>query len=81
MTQRETQVLQLILNGYAIKAIAEKLEIRPEIVKNHRKNIYTKRDVRSQGEVFHLFIGSLRMTTPHSPSDPLTNYLLPTSQT
>ncbi len=35
LTQRETRVLQLILNDYAIKAITEKLEIRPEIVKHH----------------------------------------------
>ncbi|MBN0987561.1 response regulator transcription factor [Amphritea pacifica] len=77
LTQRETQILQLILRGYAVKYIAEKLEISPETIKHHRKNIYAKLDINSQAEMFHLFIDSLRMVTPDSPPDPLTNYLKP----
>lgn len=75
LTPREAQVLQMILRGYAIRLIARKLDISPETIKHHRKNIYAKLDVSSQGEVFHLFIDSLRMITPNSPPDPLTNYL------
>ncbi|WP_417227279.1 response regulator transcription factor [Amphritea sp.] len=77
LTQRETQILQLVLRGYAVKYIAQKLEISPETIKHHRKNIYAKLDINSQAEMFHLFIDSLRMVTPDSPPDPLTNYLKP----
>ena len=80
LTQRETQILQLVLRGYAVKYIAQKLEISPETIKHHRKNIYSKLDINSQAEMFHLFIDSLRMVTPDSPPDPLTNYLKPPSQ-
>lgn len=79
LTQRETQILQLVLRGYAVKYIAEKLEISPETIKHHRKNIYAKLDINSQAEMFHLFIDSLRMVTADSPPDPLTNYLKPPS--
>lgn len=77
LTVRETQVLQLKLRGYATKYIAQKLGITPETIKHHRKNIYTKLDINSQAEMFHLFIDSLRMVTPDSPDDPLANYLQP----
>lgn len=80
LTQRETQILQLVLRGYAVKNIAQKLEISPETIKHHRKNIYAKLDINSQAELFHLFIDSLRMVTPDSPPDPLTNYLKPPGQ-
>ena len=80
LTQRETQILQLVLRGYAVKYIAQKLEISPETIKHHRKNIYAKLDINSQAEMFHLFIDSLRMVTPDSPPDPLTNYLKPASK-
>lgn len=77
LTQRESQILQLVLRGYAVKSIAQKLGISTETIKHHRKNIYAKLDIGSQAELFHLFIDSLRMVTPHSPADPLTNYLKP----
>jgi len=77
LTDRETQVLQLKLRGYAAKYIAEKLGITLETVKHHRKNIYAKLDIGSQAEMFHLFIDSLAMVTPDSPADPLTNYFKP----
>ncbi|MEH6443531.1 MAG: helix-turn-helix transcriptional regulator [Oceanospirillaceae bacterium] len=77
LTQRESQILQLILRGYAAKYIAQKLTISAETIKHHRKNIYAKLDINSQAELFHLFIDSLRMVTPDSPADPLTNYLKP----
>jgi DNA-binding CsgD family transcriptional regulator len=77
LTQRESQILQLVLRGYAVKSIAHKLTISTETIKHHRKNIYAKLDINSQAELFHLFIDSLRMVTPDSPADPLSNYLKP----
>ena len=75
LTQRETQVLHMILRGYAVKHIAQKLSISPETIKHHRKNIYAKLDINSQAEMFHLFIDSLRMMTPGTTGDPLAGYL------
>jgi DNA-binding CsgD family transcriptional regulator len=77
LTQRESQILQLMLRGYAVKYIAQKLAISTETIKHHRKNIYVKLDINSQTELFPLFIDSLRMVTADSPADPLTNYLKP----
>lgn len=60
LTPGECRVLQLILHGYSIKFIAEKLENSVETIKYHRKNIYTKLDVSTQSELFYLFIASLK---------------------
>ncbi|MBY4678168.1 helix-turn-helix transcriptional regulator [Marinobacterium arenosum] len=77
LTLREMDILQLILRGNSIKAVAQRLEISPETVKRHRTNIYAKLDISSQSELFHLFIDSLRTVTADSPADPLVNYLAP----
>jgi len=77
LTPRETQIVHLFLRGYALKAIAQKLDISPETIKHHRKSIYTKLDIGSQSEMFYLFIDSLRMVTVDSPADPLVKYLAP----
>jgi ATP/maltotriose-dependent transcriptional regulator MalT len=42
LTQRESGVLQLIANGLSNKRIAQRLEITPETVKSHAKNIFFK---------------------------------------
>lgn len=72
LTPRECEVLQLILHGCSIKFVAKKLGNSLETIKHHRKNIYTKLDVRSQAELFYLFIASIK-SMPHSTTaDPLT---------
>jgi ATP/maltotriose-dependent transcriptional regulator MalT len=42
LTQRESGVLQLIANGLSNKRIAQRLDITPETVKSHAKNIFFK---------------------------------------
>jgi len=72
LTPRECKILQLILHGYAIKVIAQKLENSLETIKHHRKNIYLKLDISSQAELFYLFITSLKAMPHNCIADPLT---------
>lgn len=72
LTPRECKILQLILHGYSVKVIAQKLENSLETIKHHRKNIYLKLDVSSQAELFYLFIASLKAMPHSSEADPLT---------
>ena len=75
LTDRETQVVQLFLHGHSTRSIAERLGISPETVKLHRKNSYSKLDVRSQAELFYLFIDSLSSLDNYTGGDPLVGYL------
>ena len=72
LTERESEVMQLLLRGHSTKSIAERLRISPETVKLHRKHSYAKLDVSSQAELFHLFIDALGS---YRGGDPLTGYL------
>ncbi len=76
LTPKECEILQLVLHGYSPKSIAEKLDNSQETIKHHRKKIYTKLDVSTQAELFHLFISSLRnMPTNTGNIDPLELYI------
>ena len=59
LTERETEVANLILRGYSSEAIGLTLEIRPSTVKMHRKHLYKKLQISSQAELFALFLDSL----------------------
>lgn len=72
LTPRESKIIHLILHGYSIKYIADKLENSIETIKHHRKNIYIKLDVSSQSELFYLFIASLKAMPEGALVDPLT---------
>jgi DNA-binding CsgD family transcriptional regulator len=75
LTPKECEILQLILQGNSIKAVADKLNNSQETIKHHRKKIYTKLDVTSQAELFHLLISSLRYISNTSTDiDPLQAY-------
>ncbi|HET8837708.1 MAG TPA: response regulator transcription factor [Flavobacteriaceae bacterium] len=55
LTERETQVLQQIQEGNTNKQVAESLQITPDTVKFHIKNIYEKLKVSSRAELFRLY--------------------------
>jgi len=74
LTERENQMVQMILHGYSSKAIAERFEISVETVKLHRKNAYAKLDLGTQGELFNLFINSLINIEHYKGGDPLIPY-------
>jgi len=74
LTERENQMVQMILHGYSSKAIAERFKISVETVKLHRKNAYAKLDLGTQGELFNLFINSLMNIQNYEGGDPLIAY-------
>lgn len=59
LTPRERDVVRLLLQGHSAKAAARELEISPETVRVHRKHIYAKLGVSSQGDLFSLFLSTL----------------------
>ncbi len=59
LTNRESEVAQLLLRGYSNKSIARSLEISPETIKVHRRNLYGKLEISTHAELFTLFIDSL----------------------
>lgn len=59
LTQREQEVLGLILRGHSSKAIANILDISSGTVKVHRKNIHSRLDTSTQSEIFTLFLEHL----------------------
>lgn len=59
LTSREAQVVDLILEGHSTRSISGKLEISVETVRVHRKHIYEKLGVGSQGALFNWFLASI----------------------
>ncbi len=60
LTDREREVVQLILVGHNSNSIALKLSVSLSTVKTHRRNIYSKLQISSQAELFSLFLLHLR---------------------
>lgn len=56
LTARELEISQLLLSGYSSKSIAQRLGIATDTVKAHRKHLYSKLGINSQGELFSLFL-------------------------
>jgi DNA-binding CsgD family transcriptional regulator len=75
LTDRERQVAHLLLKGHSSKSAAKKLEISPDTVQMHRKNMYAKLEITSHSELFSLFIGALSQVHSASSDDPLTSVL------
>lgn len=77
LTEREAQVIKLVLHGHSTKTLAEKLSISMETVKLHRKHAYAKLEVSSQAELFYLFLDSVMSAGDYDGGDPLLPYLKP----
>ena len=60
LTDRERDVVQLILIGHNSNSIALKLCVSLSTIKTHRRNIYSKLRISSQAELFSLFLLHLR---------------------
>lgn len=63
LTPREAEVVEYILKGHSADATGRALGISPGTVRIHRRNIYAKLRVRSQGELFSSFMTSLSELT------------------
>jgi len=50
LTKRESGILQLIAHGLSNKRIAQRLDITPETVKSHAKNIFFKLDAQTRAQ-------------------------------
>jgi len=59
LTPRERQVVEFTLKGHSADAVGRILEISPGTVRIHRRNVYSKLQIRSQGELFSKFIDTL----------------------
>lgn len=77
LTERETQVINLVLHGHSTKTVAEKLSISMETVKLHRKHAYAKLEVSSQAELFYLFLYSVMSAKDYEGGDTLVAYMQP----
>jgi len=53
ISQREKEIIDLILKGKSNKEIEDKLHISSHTVKNHIYNIYKKLDVNNRGELYY----------------------------
>ena len=59
LTAREREVAEYTLKGYSAEASRQILGISAGTVRIHRRNIYAKLGISSQGELFARFIGTL----------------------
>ena len=75
LTERETQVINLVLHGHSTKSVADKLCISMETVKLHRKHAYAKLQISSQAELFYLFLESVMNAGDYTGGDTLESYL------
>ena len=55
LSQRERELVQLVLAGHPTATIAERLGITVGTVKNHRRRIYEKLDITTERELFLQF--------------------------
>ena len=58
LTPREQQIVQLILQGYPTKSIADKLCLSRGTIKNYRHRLYDKLDITTEREIFLAFIAA-----------------------
>lgn len=71
LSPREAEIARLILKGHSSKSIAREFDNSPETIKVHRRRLYQKLEIASQGELLSLFLSALAVTPPASTVDPL----------
>lgn len=59
LTPREKEVVELTLRGHSAEAVGRLLQISAGTVRIHRRNIYAKLRISSQGELFSMFIQAM----------------------
>ncbi|MCG5483804.1 MAG: helix-turn-helix transcriptional regulator [Sinorhizobium meliloti] len=59
LTERETSIIELVLQGHSSESIGLKLGISTGTVKVHRRNVYRKLGISSQTQLLSLYINSL----------------------
>lgn len=61
LTQKEHQVIQLMLHGHSLKSMATIQNRSTNTVKKHQSAIYTKLGISSQRELLPLFVATLNL--------------------
>lgn len=61
LTDREAEIIQLLLKGYTYKVMAKQLFISENTLKTHVKSIYGKLEINSRMELIRILEGSLPM--------------------
>ena len=56
LSEREREIVGLVLQGHSTESIAGRLDISPGTVKIHRRNIYRKLGIGTQAELFASFL-------------------------
>jgi DNA-binding CsgD family transcriptional regulator len=64
LSQREREIVDLVLLGYPNSVIARKLSISRGTVRNHRLSIYRKLDITSERELFLRYVDLLSTSHP-----------------
>ncbi len=59
LSPRETQILEKMMRGYPTDYISTKLGLSSGTVKNYKRRLYEKLDIKSEREIFPLFINHL----------------------
>lgn len=59
LTPREREVVEHTLRGHSADAVGKLLGISSGTVRIHRRNIYSKLRINSQGELFSMFLSSI----------------------
>jgi DNA-binding CsgD family transcriptional regulator len=59
LTPREREVAEFTLKGHSAESAGQILGISPGTVRIHRRNIYSKLRINSQGELFSRFLDTL----------------------
>ena len=65
LTPRERQEVEFTLKGHSADAVGRILEISQGTVRIHRRNVYSKLQIRSQGELLSKFIDALVSANDH----------------
>jgi DNA-binding CsgD family transcriptional regulator len=56
LTKRELEIVTLVLKGHSNLSLAAVLDLSPNTVKVHRRQLYAKLNISSQAELFRLFL-------------------------
>ncbi len=56
LTNRESEILQLVSYGYSSQEIAQELYLSVETIKSHRKNMLSKFDARNMAHLVRVAI-------------------------
>ncbi len=74
LSERECEIVRLVLKGHSSRSISNLLNISAETVKAHRKHVHSKLEISSHAELFSLFLSSIAIVKVASMEDPLNAY-------